>query len=294
MRTDADEAAQDEAAQTAAHEAEQLYQRHLLRRAQAGDYDAFERLYALLEPGIGRFVRRLVGHGTESEDIVQDTFLALYTHLDNIVPASRLRPYVYRIARNHCYDRLRLWGRYEEVSIDASDGDSEAGSKREATFHAPLHLQDEFSTAPDEAAHWLLLSMEVRSAIDRLPHHQRQTLILYCEEELTYAEIAEVMEVSIGTVKSRLFHAKKTLRGLVRPEVLLAIQQDDREYDDGSPTPMGKSAPQSAPVDMQPNVQQPAEEESAPEGQGELEHGRTDFTKTHAVHSGTSRPAQVA
>lgn len=282
----------------AAQEAEQLYQRHLLRRAQAGDYEAFERLYALLEPGIGRFVRRLVGHGPESEDIVQDTFLALYTHLDNVVPAARLRPYVYRIARNHCYDRLRLWGRYEEVSIDASEGDGETGSgKRGATFHAPLHLQDEFTTAPDEAAHWLLLSMEVRSAIDRLPHQQRQTLILYCEEELTYAEIAEVMEVSIGTVKSRLFHAKKTLRGLVRPEVLLAIQQDDQEYG-GSPTPMGDSASENTYSENSRTETQPAAEQPPTEtlstSEGWDNHGRTDHAKTHPVRSGTSRSAQVA
>lgn len=269
-----------------AREAEQHYQRYLLRRAQAGDYDAFEQLYALLEPEIGRYVRRLIGHGTDSEDVIQDTFLALYTHLDNIVPASRLRPYVYRIARNHCYDRLRLWGRYEEVSIDASDGggDHEANRRGGGSFHAPLHLQDEFSTAPDEAAHWLLLSMEVRGAIDRLPHHQRQTLILYCEEELTYAEIAEVMEVSIGTVKSRLFHAKKTLRGLVRPEVLLAIQQDEAGYDDGSPTPQHDSAP-----DVK---QPPTDAQSQPEGR--QDNGRTGHTKAHPISTGAARPAQVA
>jgi RNA polymerase sigma factor (sigma-70 family) len=91
--------------------------------------------------------------------------------------------------------------------------------------------------APEEVTHWLLLGIEVRGSIDRLPELQRQTLILFCEEEMSHAEIAEIMGVSVGTVKSRLFHAKKTLRGLVRPELLLAIQAesepkpDIREYE---------------------------------------------------------------
>lgn len=192
-------------------------QDELLQQARAGDYDAFEQLYRWLEPGLARFVRRLIGDGAESEDVLQDTFLALYMNLDRIQPTANLRPYAYRIARNNCFDRLRSWGRYDEVSID--DDNDDAYSPR-----LPLQLKDEDAQPPDEVTHWLLLGLEVRQAIDRLPEAQRQTLILYCEEELTYAEIAEVMDVSIGTVKSRLFHAKKTLRGLVRPEILLAVQ----------------------------------------------------------------------
>ncbi|MBK8136853.1 MAG: hypothetical protein IPK52_13635, partial [Chloroflexi bacterium] len=84
------------------------------------------------------------------------------------------------------------------------------------------------ATAPEEVTHWLLLGLEVRQSIDRLPELQRQTLILFCEEAMSHAEIAEVMDVSIGTVKSRLFHAKKGLRGLVRPELLLAIQAESK------------------------------------------------------------------
>lgn len=207
-----------------AREAENRIQRALLRRAQAGDYIAFEALYALLAPGLRRFIQRLLGHGQEGEDTLQDTFLALYTHLDNIVPASRLRPYAYRIARNHCYDRLRAWRRYDELSLD--EGDEVIGPSR---ARPPLQLPDEYSSPPDEAAHWALMGGEVRRAIECLPEAQRQALLMYFEDELTYHEIAEITGVSIGTVKSRLFHAKKTLRGLVRPEILLAIQQDAAE-----------------------------------------------------------------
>lgn len=185
----------------------------LLREAQGGSCEAFEQLHALLEPPVRRFVYRLIGHAQEAEDITQDTFIALYTNLRSIHPAERLRPYVFRIARNRCYDALRRHGRYEQVSLDEEPMDL-----RVSFQHSTL------ADAPEDVTHWLLLRLEVQEAIDRLPELQRQTLILYCEEELTYAEIAEVMSVSIGTVKSRLFHARSGLRGQLRPETLRAIQ----------------------------------------------------------------------
>ena len=188
----------------------------LLKRAQDGDYDAFDELHLLLEPVIGRFVRRLVGYGQEAEDIVQDTFLSLFTHLDRIEPAKNLRPYLFRIARNRSYDLLRRQGRFEKVSLD----DEPIGVR------VSFDLATQQDIPPEEVTHWILLNLEVQEAIDRLPERQRQTLILFAEENLTYAEIAEVIDVSIGTVKSRLFHAKKNLRGLLKPETLDLINEE--------------------------------------------------------------------
>jgi RNA polymerase sigma-70 factor (ECF subfamily) len=186
-----------------------------LLSAQGGDPAAFESLYLALEPDVSRFVRRLLRDDPSCADIVQETFLTLYIHLADINPPAKLRPYVFRVARNACYDVMRQWGRRPGVSMD-DDG---------AEDRVAFDLRDD-ADAPDEVTHWLLLGLEVRQAIDRLPELQRQTLILFCEEDMSHAEIADVMDVSIGTVKSRLFHAKKSLRGLVRPEVLLAIQAD--------------------------------------------------------------------
>jgi RNA polymerase sigma-70 factor (ECF subfamily) len=184
-----------------------------LQAAQQGDASAFEQLYAALEPGVERFVRRLLRDDSAWADVVQETFLSLYIHLDEVVPAEKLRPFVYRVARNASYDVMRQWGRRPGWSLD----DDTHQDRLNFALHDP-------SDAPDEAAHWLLLMLEVREAIDRLPEAQRQVLILFCEEEMSQAEIAEVLGCSVGTVKSRLFHAKKTLRGLVHPQVLAALQ----------------------------------------------------------------------
>lgn len=194
----------------------------LLRRARSGDYDAFESLHSSLEPAIGRFVRRLVGHTPAAEDIVQDTFIALYLNMARIEPAENLRPYVFRIARNRCYDLLRRQGRYEELSLDDEP----------VSVRVSFDLDAQHNPAPDDVAHWLLLTLEVQEAMESLPELQRQALILYSEEGLSYVEIADVMGVSVGTIKSRLFHAKKNLRRLVRPETLRAIQGDPTGADE--------------------------------------------------------------
>jgi RNA polymerase sigma-70 factor, ECF subfamily len=185
----------------------------LLEQAKTGDQDAFAALYAALEPPIRRYVRRLVGDGQACEDVLQDTFLSLYQNMERVYPAENVRPYVYRIARNRCYDLLRR--QRDSLSLDD-----------EVTEHKiAFDLKSSHESPPDEVAHWLLLKLEVDAAIDQLPQVQRDTLLLYCEEGLTYAEIAEITGVNIGTVKSRLFHAKKSLRGLVRPEILIAVQE---------------------------------------------------------------------
>jgi RNA polymerase sigma-70 factor (ECF subfamily) len=188
----------------------------ILLEAQAGDYEAFDRLHSALEPAILRFVRRFIANPETAEDIVQDTFLALYLHLDKVDPPEKLRPYVYRIARNKCYDELRKMGRYEQVSLDDEP----------VQVRVSFNAQDYNGTPPDEAAHWLLLHLEVQEAMNRLPDLQREALILYSEEQMTYAEIADVMDCSVGTIKSRIHHAKRNLRGLLNPNTLEAIMDE--------------------------------------------------------------------
>lgn len=190
-------------------------EQQLLEQARTGDHQAFGDLQAELEPPIRRFIRRLVGYHDAEDDIVQTVFISLFRNMHRIEPVSNLRAYVYRMVRNRCYDELRSQGRFQKISMDDE----------------PAEMWISFTAQEDEpqsedVAHWLLLHLEVREAIDRLPELQRQALILHAEEEMSYGEIAEAMKCSIGTVKSRLFYAKKTLRQLVRPETLQALETE--------------------------------------------------------------------
>ncbi|MFW5691083.1 MAG: RNA polymerase sigma factor [Chloroflexota bacterium] len=203
----------------------QELEREWLLEAQSGDRAAFDLLTITLEPVLLRFTRRLVGSAETAEDVVQETFIVLYKNLDRIDPPEKLRPFLYRVARNRCYDLLRRQGRYDQMSLD----------EEPVQVRVSFNVFDSAQQAPDETTHWLLLLLEVREAMDQLPEAQRDTLILFTEEDMSHAEIAEVMDVNIGTVKSRLHHAKKTLRGLVRPETLLAITGGGAEPTDDQP-----------------------------------------------------------
>jgi RNA polymerase sigma-70 factor (ECF subfamily) len=189
----------------------------LLTQAQAGDMEAFAELQSRLETPIRRFVWRLIGTHPEEDDIVQDSIVAFYLNLDRIQPAESLRPYLFRIVRNRCYDLLRKLRRFDPVSLDAEPVEGWGA------LHETL-ASDE--SQPEEVAHWLMLHMEVQAAMNRLPELQRQTLILFSEEKLTYNEIAEVMNTSIGTVKSRLFYAKRTLRQLLSAETVRLLDEE--------------------------------------------------------------------
>lgn len=199
-----------------------LTEPELLKLAQCGDHDAFAELQARLDSPMRRFIWRLIGTQDAEDDIVQDSFIALYLNLERIQPVENLRPYLFRIVRNRCYDVLRKKGRFEQMSLDDEPVET----------WVSLHEAPMSGSQPEEVTHWLLLQMEVQQAMERLPELQRQTLILYSEESLSYQEIAEAMNCSIGTVKSRLFYAKKMLRQLISPETLQVLEAEFKSGDE--------------------------------------------------------------
>ncbi len=193
----------------------------LFQKARSGDRVAFDHLQERLEVPIRRFVRRLVGQSEAEDGIVQDAFLALYMNLERINSGEHLRAFLFRVARNLCYDELRRKKRFQFISWDFDES--------EPHFLADLRQQ------PDEEVKWILLCSEVQRAIDCLPEPQRQTLILYGEEDLSYAQIAEVMSTDIGTVKSRIYYGRRNLRRLLRPEILEALGIEKEAKDDRNP-----------------------------------------------------------
>ncbi|MFN8372281.1 MAG: RNA polymerase sigma factor [Anaerolineae bacterium] len=194
-----------------------LDESNLLLKVKEGDEDAFQQLQTELEPQIRRFVRRLIGSSHAEDDIIQDTFIALYRNLERIEPIEKLRPYLYGIARNRCYTELRQTRRYESISLD---------DEPEIDFgEASITLADD-ATPPEEVTHWLMLHLEVQQAMKKLPEVQRQVLLMYSEENLSYQEIAEIMNTSVGTIKSRIFYAKRALRSLLRLETLKALEME--------------------------------------------------------------------
>ncbi len=179
----------------------------LLFQAQQGNDNAFSELQGLFESRIRRFVARMMRSHEDVDDIVQKTFIALYKNLERIDPPEKLQPFLFRVARNLCYDYLRKHYRRDELAIQDCE-----------------HRLHEDLVSPEDKTHWKLMLEDVRRAIDCLPEIHRDTLILYVEEGLSQSEISEVMNTEIGTVKSRLFYARKLLKQSVSPDIIIALK----------------------------------------------------------------------
>jgi RNA polymerase sigma-70 factor (ECF subfamily) len=181
-----------------------------LNSAKAGNQDAFAALQEQFEPRIRRYVQRMIPSGDDVEDIVQRTFIALYMNIERLHPPEKLPPFLYRVSRNLCYDALRQHYRRDEMDIEDC----------EYRISSP-------SISPESNAHWSLLFEELRRAMNCLPEIQRDTLILYAEENLSHAEIAEVMNTEVGTVKSRLHYARRLLRQMLPSEFFESLDMEE-------------------------------------------------------------------
>lgn len=174
----------------------------LLQRAQEGRQDAFPALKLYLEPHVRRYIWHVIGYTEAEDDIVQDVMTALYLNLEKLIPPEKLKPFLFRVTRNHCYDLLRYQGRRKIVPLTAD-----------------IPVQE---TSLEDETHALLLYKQVKAAMDRLPENQKEVLILYAEEEFSYEEIAASLEINIGTVKSRLHHARQAVKHMMEhPDLYL-------------------------------------------------------------------------
>jgi RNA polymerase sigma factor (sigma-70 family) len=195
----------------------------LLCAARAGDRSAFDRLQAALLPPAARFVRRLLGEPDAEEDLLREAFLALYQNLYRMDRPGALLPFLCRVLRNQCYDLLRRRERHDTVSLDGGgwgdDGDGPDWSER---LPSPR-------PSPEESVQRFFLWAEVQAAVDRLPERQREVLILYADADLTYAGVAEALNLDPGTVRSLLYQARQNLYRRLRPDTLAALGVEGEE-----------------------------------------------------------------
>ena len=198
-------------------------ERDLLARAQAGDETAFALLYHELTGVVERFTRRLVGRNEGVQDVVQNAFLSLYLNLSKIRQADSLRPYLFRIVRNLCYDELRARGRFDTKPVTTESPEQDED------------VPDLLQALPDEVAHWAGIYLKVSEAIDVLPELQRQAMLLWFCEGLKYREVAEAMNTDIGTVKSRIHTARRNVRKALGPRVLEELGVSDENERAGKP-----------------------------------------------------------
>ena len=169
----------------------------LVRRARAGDAGAFGELVSRYQTRILRLVRGMVPEH-DAEDVAQDAFLKAFRKLDEFDERARFYTWLYRIASNAALD----WRKRERY-------------RRHADLPSTPEGEDAVPDAgpsPRTAAQRGELAAAIDRAVERLPDHYREIVVLREVEGLSYEEIAEVLRISKGTVESRLFRARERLR----------------------------------------------------------------------------------
>jgi RNA polymerase sigma-70 factor (ECF subfamily) len=178
--------------------------------APRGDDDRFEREAMPLLPDVARYALSLSRNEADAEDLVQETYLIAYEKWGQFAPGTECRAWLFTICRNHFY---RLAQRAErQVAVDAPELEALAAGAIHAAAHA-AGLDDSFERAEVLAA--------VDGAIANLPPAFRDVALLVDVHEHTYESASAVLGVPVGTVRSRLFRARRLLQ-----EQLLAHARD--------------------------------------------------------------------
>lgn len=177
----------------------------LVVSAQNGDRNAFSELVRLHARGVFNIVYRMCGDALIAEDAAQDTFLRAWQNLSTYRPQMPLRNWLYRIAFNAGMDLLRkekrlLPGDIEEMQLaDDRPGPEALASQNERTAR-------------------------VQKAVLSLPEASRAVLVLKEYEGMSYREIADALDIPVGTVMSRLNYARKALKERLEPEVFVRLE----------------------------------------------------------------------
>jgi RNA polymerase sigma-70 factor, ECF subfamily len=177
----------------------------LVDLAAAGDREARRALFEQHREQAFRVALRITGRPEDALDVVQDSFIRAFERLRDFERGSGFKTWFLRIVSNRALDLLRSRKVRIAVPLDASGGDD---SQRD------LFVPDA-TPPPGEQLERRELGARLRRAIDTLPPDQRAVFALYALGELTYAQIADVLGVPIGTVMSRLFHARRRLHKLL-------------------------------------------------------------------------------
>jgi RNA polymerase sigma-70 factor, ECF subfamily len=172
--------------------------RGLLEAHKRGDPGALEAIVRLHGASVLGYLRKMCGND-QAEDMFQETFKKVYQSA-HAVRGEKLRPWLFAVATNVAIDGMRKRKRFKFISFaGGEEGDGPAGT-----------VADDKSDPPGEAMLEELRGI-VRAEIAGLPDRMRATLIMAYYEGLSYAEIAECMGCSVGTVKTQMFRALKTL-----------------------------------------------------------------------------------
>ncbi len=190
----------------------------LLQAVANGDADAGQTLYERHRDYVYRVALRVTGRHEDAMDVVQDSFIKAFRSVDNFARQSRFRTWIARIAANRSLDLLRKRKVRLAVPIDGGDDRKVEIPDRDAS--------GAFAGRVEKNLEQNELLARLQDAIETLPADQRSVFSLYASGEMTYGEIAEALGIPIGTVMSRLYHARRKLRAAL-PDLAAALTTEN-------------------------------------------------------------------
>jgi RNA polymerase sigma-70 factor, ECF subfamily len=189
---------------------QELTDSDLMMLVKQGDYAAFDELYNRYRKPVLRFLFSLTWDHDVAEDHLQEVFLRLYRARDRYEPTGQFSTYIFQIAKNYYLAQARKQrARGEEMSLAHEDRDGFKPFENlrvNERIEPEVHLLEEYR------------KLGIRRAIAALPEHQKLVFVMSHLEDMKYVEIAEVLGIAVGTVKSRMFAAVNALRALLKEE----------------------------------------------------------------------------
>lgn len=178
----------------------------LVRRLKRRDERAFAALVENYQNRVFALVFRMLGDRAEAEDLAQEVFVTVFKSIDSFRGDSKLSTWIYRIAANHSKNRIKyLSRRHHKRTRDIDD-------TRETEFSGPMVPP---SHRPDQVAEGRQMESIIQQCLAELDDDHRVVIILRDIDHLSYTEIAEIVGVAEGTVKSRLFRGRAALKAMI-------------------------------------------------------------------------------
>ncbi len=187
----------------------------IIAELKAGSEEAYTWLIGEFHQPIYSLVYRIVSDPADAADTTQEVFLKVFRGMKHFHGESSLKTWIYRIALHEAANRKRWWFRHKsrETSMESSEQDFEG-----VRLAAKEFLADE-SESPFESAAHEEVRLRVEEELRKVPEPYRTTLILRDLEEMSYEEIAEITQVTLGTVKSRLTRGREALKQRLTPYI---------------------------------------------------------------------------
>ena len=181
----------------------------LMLRVKQGDAAAFELLVDKYKQPITNLLYRTLRDATEAEDLAQNVFLQVYKSADRYRVEAKFSTWLYTIARNLCLNEIRRRSRHPAESLEAA-GESE-NDMPTRQFEDRRNV-----SAPDRLLQDELVG-KVEEALDSLPENQRTAILLFQEKEMSYEEIAKILDCSLSATKSLIHRGRETLKQRLKP-----------------------------------------------------------------------------